>query len=119
MAASLRVGELDLIAGGERTARLPDHARQANGISDAREGVVQITGREHAEHLAGGLDEQVLGGLVALDSLDELHAGQVSGKHESPGSMVRASEPTSTHGRRCCGVAITAVSLTIAIGVDS
>jgi hypothetical protein len=35
------------------------------------------------------------------------------------GSSVRASEPASSHGRRCSGVAITAVSLRIAIGLSS
>ena len=35
------------------------------------------------------------------------------------GSSVRASAPASIHGRRCGGVAITAVSLTIAIGLSS
>ena len=31
----------------------------------------------------------------------------------------RASAPASSHGRRCSGVAITAVSLRIAIGLSS
>ena len=35
------------------------------------------------------------------------------------GSSVRASAPASIHGRRCGGVAITAVSLTIAMGLSS
>jgi len=35
------------------------------------------------------------------------------------GSSVRASAPASSHGRRCSGVAITAVSLRIAIGLSS
>ena len=35
------------------------------------------------------------------------------------GSSVRASEPASIHGRRCSGVAMTAPSLTIAIGLAS
>ena len=36
-----------------------------------------------------------------------------------PGSIVLASEPTSIQGRRCGGVAVTAASLTIAIGLFS
>jgi hypothetical protein len=35
------------------------------------------------------------------------------------GSSVRASAPASSHGLRCSGVAITAVSLRIAIGLSS
>jgi len=40
VAAPLGVGELNLVARGERAARLPDHAGQANAALYTGEGVV-------------------------------------------------------------------------------
>src|SRR5258708_9936301 len=64
-------------------AGIPGVAPGLHPGSDPREGVVQIAGREHAEHLPGGLDKQVLGGRGALHGLDELLARQVSEQHVS------------------------------------
>src|SRR6202035_3984724 len=49
--------------------------------SGACEGVVEVTGREYPVHLAGGLDEQVLGGRRPADRLDQRHPGKVGWQH--------------------------------------
>ena len=76
--ASLGIGELNLIAWRDRHEGLLDHAARLTAASGPGEGVVQIAGREHAEHLPGRLDKQVLAGRRALDGLDQRHPGQVS-----------------------------------------
>src|SRR5882757_275126 len=57
--------------------------RSAATWSGAREGVVQVTGREYPVHLAGGLDEQVFGGRRPPDGLDQRHPGQIGGQHQA------------------------------------
>src|SRR5580693_5312356 len=119
VAAPLGVGELNLVARGERAAWLLDHARQVNGVHQApakawSRSLVASTPKICPE---GSMSRYSVAGARCTASMSSIP--DRSADSTSPGSMARASEPTSIHGLRCGGVAMTAVSLTIAIGVDS
>src|ERR1700733_3458610 len=47
----------------------------------AGEYLVKVAGGEDADHLAGRLDEQVLGGGSAADRVEQRHALQVGAEH--------------------------------------
>ena len=81
--------------------------------------MIEIGGGQHAVDLPGRLDQQVLRGrrLAAPPRSGPCRTGPPT--RSCPASSVLASEPASIHGLRCSGVAMTAPSLTIAIGLAS
>ena len=62
--------------------------------SDAGEDLVEVAGGEHAEDLAGRVDEQVLGGRGAADRVEQRHALQVGVEYQA-----RVDAPGHSGGR--------------------
>ena len=96
--AALGVGELNPVA-GTGTARAGPWAGGTGGgfghVSKAieasaersgpREGLGDVLGGEHAVHLAGRFDQEVLGGGARLDGGEEVLAGDVGGQDHARG----------------------------------